>query len=163
MQPNRLGRVDNTLKILLGVLSVTGFITVVIPQGDPLAPSQAADVAKPEVTAPPPEPTAPPPSPPPVPFVSGASVEFITGAPTIDGRPMQADFGLPFGVSPRSERENPDAPSMNKIGYTPPVFSMPGAPVRDEQEERNNTETGAASRSEPRSQGLLGGPATIDR
>ncbi len=153
--------------MLLGVLSVTGFITVVIPQGDPLAPSQAADVANPEVNAPPPEPTAPPPSPPPspppVPFDSGVSVEFITGAPTIDGRPIQADFGLPFGVSPRSERENPDAPRKNKLGYTPPVFSMPGAPTRDDQEERTNKETGAASRSEPRSQDLLGGPATIDR
>ena len=158
---------DNTLKILLGVLSVTGFITVVIPQGDPLAPSQAADVAKPEVNAPPPEPTAPlpspPPSPPPVSFDSGVSVEFITGAPSIDGRPIQADFGLPFGVSPRSERENPDAPQKNKLGYTPPAFSMPGAPAQDEQEQRNNTETGAALRSEPRNQDLLGGPATINR
>ena len=33
---------DNTLKILLGVLSVTGFITVVIPQGNPVAPRAAA-------------------------------------------------------------------------------------------------------------------------
>ncbi len=154
---------DNTLKILLGVLSVAGLITVVIPQGNPIAPREAADVANPEVTAPPPKPAAPPPSPPPVPFDSGASVEFITGAPTIDGRPMQADFGLPFGVSPRSERENPDAPRKNKIGYTPPLFSMPGAPARDDQDERNNTETSAPLRSEPRSQGLLGGPATIDR
>jgi hypothetical protein len=158
--------VDNTLKILLGVLSVTGFITVVIPQGDPLAPSQAADVANPEVTAPPPEPTAPLPSPPPslppVSFESGVSVEFITGAPSIDGRPMQADFGLPFGVSPRSERENPDAPQKNKLGYTPPVFRMPGAPAQKEEEEED-AETSAALRSEPRSQGLLRGPATIDR
>ena len=154
---------DNTLKILLGVLSVTGFITVVIPQGNPVAPREAAHVAKPEVTAPPPEPTAPPPSPPPVPFDSGVSVGFITGAPSIDGRPIQADFGLPFGVSPRSERENPDAPSMNKIGYTPPVFSIPGAPARDDQEQRNNTETSAPLRSEPRNQDLLGGPATINR
>jgi len=55
--------VDNTLKILLGVLSVTGFITVVIPQGNPIAPREAADVTNAEVNAPPPEPTAPPPSP----------------------------------------------------------------------------------------------------
>ena len=150
---------DNTLKILLGVLSVAGLITVVIPQGDPVAPSQAADVAQPEVTAPPPEPTAPLPAPPPVPFDSGVSVEFITGAPTIDGRPIQADFGLPFGVSPRSERENPDAPRKNKIGYTPPVFGMPGAPALDEGEVKPS----APLSSEPRSQGLLGGPATIDR
>ena len=158
---------DNTLKILLGVLSVTGFITVVIPQGDPMAPRETADVTNAEVNAPPPEPTAPPPSPPPspppVPFDSGVSVGFITGAPSIDGRPIQADFGLPFGVSRRSERENPDAPSMNKIGYTPPVFSMPGAPARDDQEQRNNTETSAPLRSEPRNQDLLGGPATINR
>lgn len=132
---------DNTLKILLGVLSVTGFITVVIPQGDPLAHNQAADVAKPDVTAPPPEPTAPLPSPPPVPFDSGVSVEFITGAPSIDGRPIQADFGLPFGVSPRSDRENPDAPQSHTNGYKPPVFSMPGAPAQKEEEEGEDRET----------------------
>ena len=152
---------DNTLKILLGVLSVTGFITVVIPQGDPVAPSQAADVAQPEVTAPSPEPAAPPPSPPPVPFDSGASVEFITGAPSIDGRPIQADFGLPFGVSPRSERENPDAPQKNKIGYTPPVFAVPGAAALDERE--GEMATKAPFGREPTSQDLLGSPATIDR
>ncbi|WP_395638028.1 hypothetical protein [Sphingorhabdus sp.] len=124
---------DNTLKILLGVLSVTGFITVVIPQGDPLAPSQAADVANPEVTS-------PPPSPPPVPFDSGVSVGFITGAPSIDGRPIQADFGLPFGVSPQSDTENRGAPQRDKNGYKPPVFSMPGAPAQKEEEEGEEEE-----------------------
>jgi hypothetical protein len=121
--------VDNTLKILLGVLSVTGFITVVIPQGNPVAPREAADVTNAEVNAPPPEPTAPPPSPPPVPFDSGVSVGFITGAPSIDGRPIQADFGLPFGVSPQSDTENRGAPQRDKNGYKPPVFTMPGAPA----------------------------------
>jgi len=121
--------VDNTLKILLGVLSVTGFITVVIPQGNPIAPREAADVTNAEVNAPPPEPTAPPPSPPPVPFDSGVSVGFITGAPSIDGRPIQADFGLPFGVSPQSDTENQGAPQRDKNGYKPPVFTMAGAPA----------------------------------
>ena len=120
---------DNTLKILLGVLSVTGFITVVIPQGNPIAPREAADVTNAEVNAPPPEPTAPPPSPPPVPFDSGVSVGFITGAPSIDGRPIQADFGLPYGVSPQSDTENRGAPQRDKNGYKPPVFTMPGAPA----------------------------------
>ncbi len=156
---------DNTLKILLGVLSVTGFITVIIPQGNPIAPREAADGTNAEVNAPPPEQTAPPPSPPPspppVPFDSGVSVGFITGAPSIDGRPIQADFGLPFGVSPRSERENPDAPRKNKIGYTPPVFSMPGAPAQDERE--GEMATNAPFGREPRSQDLLGSPATINR
>ena len=156
---------DNTLKILLGVLSVTGFITVVIPQGDPVAPREAADVTNAEVNAPPPEPTAPPPSPPPspppVPFDSGVSVGFITGAPSIDGRPIQADFGLPFGVSPRSDRENPDAPRKNKIGYAPPLFAVPGATALDERE--GEMAINAPFGSEPRSQDLLRGPATIDR
>jgi hypothetical protein len=151
--------VDNTLKILLGVLSVTAFITVVIPQGNPVAPHETEDAANAEVNAPPPEPTAPPSSPPPVPFDSGVSVEFITGAPSIDGRPIQADFGLPFGVSPRSERENPDAPRKNKIGYTPSVLGVPGASALDEREMATNAPFG----SEPRSQDLLGGPSTIDR
>jgi hypothetical protein len=151
--------VDNILKMLLGVLSVAGFIALAIPQGNPVAPSEPANVANPEVNAPSPEPAATPPSPSPVPFDSDASVEFITGAPTIDGRPMQADFGLPFGVSPRSERENPDAPQKNKIGYTPPVFGVPGAPALDEREMATNAPFG----SEPRNQDLLGGPATINR
>jgi hypothetical protein len=133
--------VDNILKMLLGVLSVAGLIALAIPEGNPVGPSEAADVANAEVNAPSPEPAAPPPSLPPVPFDSGASVEFITGAPTIDGKPMQADFGLPFGASPRSDTENPDAPAL------------------DERE----VETSARLRSEPRSQGLLGGPASIDR
>lgn len=159
---------DNTLKILLGVLSVTGFITVVIPQGNPIAPHEAADGTNAEVNAPPPEPTAPPPSPPPSPppvsFDSGVSVGFITGTPSIDGRPIQANFGLPFGVSPRSDRENPDAPQKNKIGYTPLVFSILGTPTQNEEDEvEENTETHAPLRSEPRSQDLLGSPATIDR
>ncbi len=156
---------DNTLKILLGVLSVTGFITVVIPQGDPIAPREAADITNAEVTAPPPEPTAPlpspPPSPPPVPFDSGASVGFITGAPSIDGRPIQADFGLPFGVSPQSDRENPDAPQKNKIGYTPPVFAVPGAAALDDRDGAMATK--APFGREPTSQDLLGSPATINR
>ncbi len=150
---------DNILKMLLGVLSVAGLIALAIPQGNPVAPSEPANVANPEVNAPSPEPAATPPSPSPVPFDSDASVEFITGAPTIDGRPMQADFGLPFGVSPRSERENPDAPQKNKIGYTPPVFGVPGAPALDEREMATNAPFG----SEPRNQDLLGGPATINR
>ncbi len=158
---------DNTLKILLGILSVTGFITVVIPQGNPIAPREAADIANPEVNAPSPEPTAPPPSPPPspppVPFDSGVSVGFITGAPSIDGRPIQADFGLPFGVSPRSDRENPDAPRKNKIGYTPPLFAVPGAAALDEREREGEMATKASFGREPTSQDLLGSPATIDR
>ena len=156
---------DNTLKILLGVLSVTGFITVVIPQGNPVPPREAANVTNAEVNAPPPEPTAPPPSPPPspppVPFDSGVSVGFITGAPSIDGRPIQADFGLPFGVSPRSDRENPDAPRKNKIGYTPPLFAVPGATALDERE--GEMATKAPFGREPTSQDLLGSPATINR
>ena len=102
---------------------------MVIPQGNPIAPREAADVTNAEVNAPPPEPTAPPPSPPPVPFDSGVSVGFITGAPSIDGRPIQADFGLPFGVSPQSDTENRGAPQRDKNGYKPQVFSMPGAPA----------------------------------
>lgn len=150
---------DNILKMLLGVLSVAGIITLAIPEGDQVATSEAADVTNAEANVPPPEPTPPPPSPPPAPFDSGATVEFITGAPSIDGKPIQADFGLPFGVSPRSKTENPDAPQTNKIGYTPPAFSVPGKAVENEEE----TATSAPVGGEPRSQDLLGSPATINR
>lgn len=129
---------DNILKMLLGVLSVAGLIALAIPQGNPVAPSEAANVTNSGVNALSPEPAAAAPSPSPIPFDSGASVEFITGAPTIDGKPIQADFGLPFGVSPRSVTENPDAPQTNKFGYTPPPLSTPGAPPQDEDETEAN-------------------------
>ena len=145
--------------MLLGVLSVAGIITLAIPEGDQVATSEAADVNNAEANVPPPEPTPPPTSPPPAPFDSGATVEFITGAPSIDGKPIQADFGLPFGVSPRSKTENPDAPQTNKIGYTPPALSVPGKAVANEEE----TQTNATLRSEPGNQDLLGSPATINR
>jgi hypothetical protein len=151
--------VDNILKMLLGVLSVAGIITLAIPEGDQVATSEAADVTNAEANVPPPEPTPPPTSPPPAPFDSGATVEFITGAPSIDGKPIQADFGLPFGVSPRSKTENPDAPQTNKIGYMPPALSVPGKAIQNEEE----TQANATLRSEPRSQDLLGSPATINR
>ena len=123
--------------MLLGVLSVAGLMALAIPQGNPVAPSEAANVTNTGVNALSPEPAAAA-SPSPVPFDSGASVEFITGAPTIDGKPIQADFGLPFGVSPRSDTENPDAPQTNKFGYTPPALSTPGAAPQDEEETEAN-------------------------
>lgn len=126
--------VDNILKMLLGVLSVAGLIALVIPQKNPVAVSEAANVANAEVTAPQPESTPPPPSPPPVQFDSGSSVEFITGAPSIDGNPIQPDFGMPLGSSQQSNAANPDAPQTNQGGYTPTAFGMPGAPTQQDDE-----------------------------
>lgn len=126
---------DNILKMLLGVLSVAGLIALVIPQKNPVAVSEAANVASAEVSAQQPEPTPPPPpSPPPVQFDSGSSVEFITGAPSIDGNPIQPNFGMPFGSSPQSDAANPDATQTNQGGYTPTVFGMPGAAAQQDDE-----------------------------
>jgi len=126
--------VDNILKMLLGVLSVAGLIALVIPQKNPVAASEATNVASAEVTAPQPESTPPPAAPPAVQFDSGSPVEFITGAPSIDGNPIQPDFGMPFGSSQQSVTENPDAPQTNQGGYTPTAFGMPGAPAQEEGE-----------------------------
>lgn len=126
--------VDNILKMLLGVLSVAGLIALVIPQKNPVAVSEVQSVAAAEVTAPQPESTPPPPSLPPVQFDSGSSVEFITGAPSIDGNPIQPDFGMPFGSSPQSVTANPDALQTNQGGYTPTPFGMPGAPAQEDDE-----------------------------
>ncbi|MFN3450605.1 MAG: hypothetical protein ACK4ZE_00485 [Sphingorhabdus sp.] len=125
---------DNILKMLLGVLSVAGLIALVIPQKNPVAVNETANAATAEVNAPQPESTPPPPAPSPAPFDSGASVEFITGAPTIDGNPIQPDFGMPFGSSPQSDTANPDAPQTNQGGYTPTAFGMPGAPAPEDDE-----------------------------
>lgn len=127
-------RVDNILKMLLGVLSVAGLIALVIPQKNPVAVSEIESVASAEAPAPPPEPAPPPPSPPPVQFDSASSIEFITGAPTIDGNPIQPDFGMPFGSSPQSDAANPDAVPNNQGGFTPPAFGLPGAPVQEASE-----------------------------
>ena len=132
--PNTIGqrRVDNILKMLLGVLSVAGLIALVIPETNPL-PEKNAEPPTQIVAAPASEVPQPPPPPPlPVQFDSEAVSDFQIGAPTIDGNPMQPDFGLPFGTSAQTDTGNPDTGQTNSGGYTPPAFAMPGAQVPSE-------------------------------
>lgn len=133
---------DNILKMLLGVLSVAGLIALVIPAKNPLPPQVAE--APMEATAPALEEIPPQPSPDPVQFGSDPASDFQIGTPTIDGNPMQPDFGLPFGTSAQSESSNQyssnaDATQTGPGGYTPPVFIMPGATPQNDATESNNT------------------------
>ena len=119
--------VDNILKMLLGVLSVAGLIALAVPQRDPV-PTEAAVSAV--ASAPPPEiaqAPAPAPSPAPSPVDINSTPDFQIGEPSIDGKPLNPDFGMPFGVSSQSQATNADAPPAAQAGYTPTAFVMPGS------------------------------------
>ena len=118
--------------MLLGVLSVAGLIALVIPEKNPLPENTAQSPT--EIVAPPPSEAPQPPPPPPLPvqFDSEPVSDFQIGAPTIDGNPMQPDFGLPFGTSAQTDTANPDAGQTSSGGYTPPAFAMPGTQVPSE-------------------------------
>ena len=129
---NTIGQthVDNILKMLLGVLSVAGLIAMVIPQKNPIAEpsleSRAAIDAAPvgmSSSAPPP----PPPAQMSTQFNSEPQSSFQIGAPTIDGNPMQPDFGLPFGMSAQTSSSNGDTAQNSQGSFTPPPYSMPGS------------------------------------
>ena len=131
---NGLQHVDNILKMLLGVLSVAGLIALIIPEKNPLPPEIAETQARAEASATELAPQLPSPAPDPAPvqFDSDPVSNFQIGAPTIDGNPMQPDFGMPFGTSAQASSTNADTEQASAGGYTPPVFAMPGAPIPNE-------------------------------
>jgi hypothetical protein len=132
--------VDNILKILLGVLSVAGLIALVIPAKNPLPENLSA--ARAEMTAPPPQETRSSPLPVAMSVQYNAEPvgDFAIGAPTIDGNPMQPDFGLPFGASPEMSSANEDEGQSNQGGFTPPAYTLPGSRPQAEGGEQNNAE-----------------------
>lgn len=120
--------VDNILKILLGVLSITGLFVLAGPQHDPV-PAEEAGLPpaspQPEVTQAPAPAPVPAMSSPPVAFTS--TPDFNMGAPAIDGKPLDPSFGMPFGMSAQSQTASPDTSSLAQSGYTPTAFVMPGS------------------------------------
>ena len=136
MDPNTDGlrRVDNIQKMLVGVLSVAALIALAVPQKNPLpqkVPETSAqvDASTPDNTSQFPSPTA---TPAPVHFDTGPTGDFQIGAPTIDGNPIQPNFGMPFGATAQSDAANPDAGQSISGSYTPTAFTMPGAPASNE-------------------------------
>lgn len=117
--------VDNILKMLLGVLSVAGLIALAIPQPNP-APVIDAIPAAQEPAAPAPD-TAQAPSPASPPVDVTSTPDFQIGAPSIDGKPLNPDFGMPFGMSAQSQTTNTDEAPAAQAGYTPTAFVMPGS------------------------------------
>ena len=111
-------------KMVIGVLSVTTLIALAIPKKDPI--SEASNTTVSEVAPPPAYAPPPPPAPLPVPFDSGPPTDFQIGAPTIDGQPMQPDFGLPFGTSSQTASPDGGTAQNSQNGYTPPAYNMPG-------------------------------------
>ena len=120
-----LGRVDNRLKMLLGVLLVTGLIAMVLPDKDPLTPKAQEAPAQNIAIAP--QLPLPAPDPIPVQFNADPGSDFQISAPTIDGNPTHPNFGLPFGTSMQTGGANPNAGQTSTGSFTPTAFAMPGA------------------------------------
>jgi hypothetical protein len=105
---------DNILKILLGVLGLAALIAMLVPSENPVAPSSPAPIA-----APAPSSEVPPvPQNPVSPTIDAPAQEpsdDLTigpiGEPTIDGTPLQKDFGYPIGTQPPSS--SPDGNMQN--------------------------------------------------
>lgn len=121
---------DNIQKMVFGVISVAGLIALAVPETDPIAPVSSEALA---TAAPPSDAALPPPPPAPLPmqYDEESVSDFQSAQPSIDGNPVQPDFGMPFGTSAQSSSNNPDSGQSNQAsGYTPPPFVMPGsAPV----------------------------------
>lgn len=118
--------VDNILKMLLGILSVTGLIVLGGAPQDTVTAEEAVrpiSVPQPEI-APTPS-RSPAMSSPPIGFSSAPDLRI--GTPSIDGRPLDPNFGMPFGMSAQSQTRNADTSSLAQVGYTPTPFIMPGS------------------------------------
>lgn len=129
---------DNIQKAILGVLGVAGLIATMVPAENPITPTSIAPL--PSETA-----IAPQPLPPQQPesvadeLLPTDDGDFQIGEPSIDGKPAQPDFGMPFGSTDnnsssdennRSSDENPDEPRSNASGYVPPSpIDIPGMPT----------------------------------
>ena len=124
-----MGSVDNGLKMLLGVLLITGLITMVIPDKDPLTPKAQEAPTQNIASVPEIAPQLPLPMPArvPVQFNADPGSDFQIGAPTIDGNPTQPNFGLPFGTSLQTDATNPDAGQTSTGSFTPTAFAIPRA------------------------------------
>lgn len=129
---------DNIQKAILGVLGVAGLIAMMVPAENPIAPPSI--VPLPSDTA-----AAPQPLPPQEPanvadeLLPADDGDFQIGEPSIDGKPAQPDFGMPFGSTEnnsssdennRSSDGNADEPKSRVSGYVPPSPSeIPGMPA----------------------------------
>ena len=118
--------------MIIGVISVAGLIALAVPETDPIAP-EAIDAPAKAAPAPDAAPPPPPPAPSPMQYDGESVSDMQNGQPTIDGNPIQPDFGLPAGTSAQSSITNADAgQSSQASGYTPPAFNMTGsAPVAE--------------------------------
>jgi hypothetical protein len=101
--------VDNIQKVLLGVLSVAGAIALIVPSGNPIAEPAVVDTTTKSAAEP----------------NTANTTEAPIGEPSIDGNPVQPDFGMPFGAPSQesSPNENPDDPKSKSGVYTPPSYS----------------------------------------
>lgn len=113
---------DNIQKVLLGVLSVAGAIALILPSGNPIAEPAVVDTTTKSAAEPNTANTTEAPMPEPVQL---ETEDFMIGEPSIDGNPVQPDFGMPFGAPSQesSPNENPDDPKSKSGVYTPPSYS----------------------------------------
>ena len=109
----------------MGVLSVSGLIALAIPQSNPAPVVEQSPV--PQLPATPTRAPAPAPAPPPSPIDVTSTPDFQIGAPSIDGKPINPDFGMPFGMSAQSQMTNAGEVPSASAGYTPTSFTMPSS------------------------------------
>jgi hypothetical protein len=119
-------RMDNILKLLLGALSVAGFIALVVSEENPISGNSSQASVEISLQSPA-ESQSLPPSPMPTQSALEPVDDFQFDTPTIDGNPMQPEFGMPLGTAPQISSSKGDGAPDAQIGYTPPPYILPGS------------------------------------
>jgi len=117
---------DNILKLLLGALSVAGFIALVVSEENPISGNSSQASVEISLQSPA-ESQSLPPSPMPTQSALEPVDDFQFDTPTIDGNPMQPEFGMPLGTAPQISSSKGDGAPDAQIGYTPPPYILPGS------------------------------------
>lgn len=123
---------DNIQKAMLGVLAVAGSIALIVPAESPVAPSPVAQLPSDTPAEPQELPATETPALDSEPLPTDSS-DFQIGEPSIDGRPVESDFGMPFGSTENNSSADENAGESNSTtsGYVPPSPSeIPGMPAQ---------------------------------
>lgn len=117
---------DNILKLILGVLSVAALIALLMSETNPI--SGNFTQASAGITLPSPA-QAQSLAPSPMPTQSDSQLfgDLQIDIPTIDGNPMQPEFGMPLGTAPQISSSKGESAPDTQIGYTPPPYIFPGS------------------------------------
>jgi hypothetical protein len=115
---------DHILKLILGVLSFAGLIALLMSETSPI--SGNFTQASAGITVPSPAQSLAP-SPMPTQSDSQPVSDLQIDIPTIDGNPMQPEFGMPLGTALQISSSKGESAPDTQIGYTPPPYILPGS------------------------------------